>query len=55
MSTRTLDGRTHIVPDVDTAPDGTVILTGLTPTQRRHRDLIMAAWPERFAPNVIGD
>jgi hypothetical protein len=50
-----LDGKTHIVPDVDTAPDGSVILTGLTPTQRKHRDLITAAWPTRFAPNVIGD
>lgn len=51
----TLDGKTHIVPDVIGAGTGNVELTGLTPTQRRHRDMIAAAWPARFAPNVIGD
>jgi hypothetical protein len=44
----TLDGRTHYTPDVTQEQDGTVTLSGLTPTQRRHREMIRAAWPVRF-------
>jgi hypothetical protein len=44
-----LDGRTHYTPDVTQEQDGTVTLTGLTPLQRKHRDMIAKAWGPRVA------
>jgi hypothetical protein len=45
----TLDGRTHYIGNVRLEQDGTVTPIGLTPTQRKHRDMIAKVWGPRVA------